>query len=437
MTAPIGPSAGNQPPASAPRPREWTALLYLDGNNSDIERDVFYSFLSLEELADRPEIAMVAELGRRPAQEPSSPGDGPVPPGDYKERWESVRRYELAKGAPSSWPRRVSTSVVDHDGKIDSRLVADQGPVDMSDPARLEDFLAWGIRNYPSQHYMVVLSNHGGGFLGTLSDEKSRRNMTPAQVEGVLQRVQEQTGVRPELLVMDACLLGQAEVVGQLQDRSTWYVASEEINYDSYPLQKTLREAARQWDAGQPVDPVQMGEFLVSQCGQLGNTFPTASLVDLRRMPECTAAVKKLAEALLSTSTEPKVIRKAIAQAPAFGDGNQQVKPYSDYRDLGAFARLLGENPKIQDPALKEAARGVLEVLDSGMIRSNAYTERREGDLGGLSIYLPLTGFDYSARGLQFPTHSDPRQFEALYRSLAFVQETGWDRVLDRYAENS
>ncbi len=435
MTTPIGPFGGSLPGSPSPRPREWTALLYLDGNNSDIERDVFHSFLSLEELADRPEIAMVAELGRRPQREASGPSDEPVPPGDYREKWESVRRYELAKGPPSSWPRRVSTSVVEHDGKIDSRLVADHGPVDMSDPARLEDFLTWGIRNYPSQHCMVVLSNHGGGFLGTLSDEKSRRSMSLAQVEEVFDRVQEQTGVRPELLVMDACLLGQAEVAGQLQDSSTWYVASEEVNYDSYPLQKTLRQAALQWDAGQSVSPEQMGEFLVSQAGQHGRTFPTASLLDLRRMPECTSAVKKLADSLLVTATDPKVIRKAIARTPAFGDGNSRIKPYSDYRDLGAFARLLVGDKKIQDPALKAAAQGVLEVLQGGMVRYNAYTERREGELSGLSIYLPLTGFDYSARGLQFPTHSDPRQFEGLYRSLDFVRQTGWDRVLDRFAE--
>jgi len=435
MTAPIGPAGVNLPTPTGSRTREWTALFYLDGNNSDIERDVFHGFLSLEEVADRPEIAMVAELGRRPAPETSRPSNEPIPPGDYRERWESVRRYELARGPQQNWPRRVSTSVVEHDGKIDSKLVADHGPVDMSDPARLEDFLKWGIRNYPSQHYMVVLSNHGGGFLGTLSDEKSRRSMSLAQVDEVFDRVREETGVRPELLVMDACLLGQAEVAAQLQDSSTWYVASEELNFDSYPLQKTLRDAARQWDSGQPVPPEQMGEFLVSQASQHGGTFPTASLLDLRRMPECTSAVKRLADSLLATTTDPKVIRKAIARTPAFGGGNARIKPYSDYRDLGAFARSLAGHAKIQDPALKAAAQGVLDVLQGGMVRANAFNERREGELTGLSIYLPLTGFDYSARGLQFPTHSDPAQYEELYRSLDFVRETGWDRVVDRFAE--
>ena len=145
MTTPIGPSGGSLPGSPSPRPREWTALLYLDGNNSDIERDVFHSFLSLEELADRPEIAMVAELGRRPQREASGPSDEPVPPGDYREKWESVRRYELAKGPPSSWPRRVSTSVVEHDGKIDSRLVGTGKPASMRSAASIKYSIAGGL----------------------------------------------------------------------------------------------------------------------------------------------------------------------------------------------------------------------------------------------------------------------------------------------------
>lgn len=410
--------------------------MYLDGNNPDIERDVFHSFLGSEELADRSEIHLVAELGRRPKPPTGGPPFGErVMPGDMAEHWESVRRYELDKGPPSRWPRKVSTSTVEHDGKIDSKLVQDHGPVDMSDPARLEDFLTWGIRSYPAKHYMIVLADHGAGFLGTLSDDKSRRHMPVRDVEAVLDRVQEKTGVRPELMVMDACLMAQAEVAGQLQDTATWYVASEEINWDSYPLQKTLKEAAKLWDAGETVDPERMGRLLVAECGKAGQNFPTASLLDLRKMPECTASVKELADRLLTTSTEAAVIRDVIAKTPGFGGGQDTVKPFSDYKDLGAFARRLADEPRISDPPLKAAARQVLRTLEERLVVAEAHKERREGQLEGLSVYLPLTGFHYDTWGWQFPFHTDKREYEAIYRGLDFVRETGWDRVIDRYAE--
>lgn len=422
MVAPIG----TRPP------REWTALLYLDGNSSDIEHDVFHSFLGSEELADRAELNLVAELGRRPRPSQASPPFGErIKPGDMDERWESVRRYELDKGPPARWPRRVSTSTVEHDGKIDSKLVQDHGPVDMSDPARLEDFLTWGIQAYPAKHYMIVLADHGAGFLGTLSDEKARRHMPIRDVEAVLDRVEAKTGVRPELLVMDACLMAQAEVAGQLQDTATWYVASEEINWDSYPLQKTLKEAAKSWDAGKPVEPEEMGRLLVAECGKAGHSFPTASMLDLRKMPECTAAVKGLAERLLTTATDPAVIRNIISRTPGFGNGDATVKPFSDYKDLGAFARGLLQVP---DAPLQAAAQEVLRVLEERLVAAEAHAPRREGQLEGLSIYLPVTGFQYDTWGWQFPHHTDKREYEALYRSLDFVRETGWDRVIERFA---
>jgi len=180
-----------------------------------------------------------------------------------------------------------------------------------------------------------------------------------------------------------------------------------------------------------------MGRFLVAECGKAGRTFPSASLLDLRTMPECTSAVKTLADRLLDTPTEKAEIRKVIARAPAFGAGNTKIKPFSDYRDLGAFARLLGEDPKIQDPALKAAAGEVLRVLQERLVREEAHEPRRDGALEGLSIYLPLTGFDYGSFGMEFPYHTDRREYEALYRGLDFVKETGWDRVVDRYAEKA
>lgn len=409
--------------SSASAQREWTVLLYMDGNNGDIERDVFTSFLTLEEVSGGPDMALVAELGRRPR--PSSlPSEERVPPGDMNEHWESVRRYELDKGPPPpKWgARRVYTSLGEHDGDIDSRLLADHGPQDMSDPGRLKDFLAWGMRAYPAKRVMVVLANHGAGFLGTLSDEKSRRTMALPEVQKALAEASEETGVKPDVLVMDACLMAQAEAAWQLRDAADYYVASEEINWNSYPLAKALR--------GMPpgAAPEEMAGTLVAECGKAPHEFPATSALDLRRMGECTASVKALADRLLEA--EPAVIRDLIGRATAFGAGDSRIKPYSDYRDLGSFARLLAGDARL-DARLREAAQGVLSALE-------ATVTHRAGKGEGLGVYLPLTGFDYTSyREWKFPEHTDRRQYEALYRGLDFARETGWDRVIDRFATPS
>src|SRR5262245_15988464 len=35
--------------------------------------------------------------------------------------------------------------------------------IDMADPHTLLDFLRWGIREYPADHYLVALSGHASG----------------------------------------------------------------------------------------------------------------------------------------------------------------------------------------------------------------------------------------------------------------------------------
>ncbi|MPM78506.1 hypothetical protein SDC9_125517 [bioreactor metagenome] len=40
----------------------------------------------------------------------------------------------------------------------------------MADPNNLYKFIAWGMRTYPAEHYMVIISGHGTDFVGGLTD---------------------------------------------------------------------------------------------------------------------------------------------------------------------------------------------------------------------------------------------------------------------------
>lgn len=417
-------SSANVPAAK----RKWTALLYMDGNNSDIEDHVFNSFLGLEEVADHENIAIAAELGRIPKNSTPVPGEAE---NSHLQPWNSVRRYEVCKGEPAAIPVSVDyCGVAKHDGKIDSKLVEDFGQADMSDPKRLEDFLAWGMQKYPAEHYMVVLGNHGGGITGILRDQRADRNIKMPALSQALDNVAERTGQRPDLLVMDACLMGQAEVVGELSDNTSWYVASQDLNWNSYPMESALGKAEAAWDAGQDVSPEKMGEYIVSSCSEHSGAFPTSALVNTRLFAQCKEAVSELATSLMKTSESPHVIRSLVRKAPAASLA-EKGKPYTDYRDLGALAKSLTNPKKIKDPAVREAAQKVLDALGNGMVRQNAYTERKEGELCGLNIYFPLDGYKM---GKLFGNGAQSERLESIYGSLEFVRETGWNSVIEKYA---
>src|SRR5262249_26975341 len=48
-------------------------------------------------------------------------------------------------------------------GPIEHDLKQTFGPTDAADPDNLASFIEWGARNYPADHYFVVIWGHGGG----------------------------------------------------------------------------------------------------------------------------------------------------------------------------------------------------------------------------------------------------------------------------------
>jgi len=43
-------------------------------------------------------------------------------------------------------------------------MIEDLGETNTGDPKVLSDFILWGAKNYPAEHYLVVVWNHGAGW---------------------------------------------------------------------------------------------------------------------------------------------------------------------------------------------------------------------------------------------------------------------------------
>jgi hypothetical protein len=58
--------------------------------------------------------------------------------------------------------------------QVNSEVVEDLGETNMADANTLVDFVTWAVSNYPAEHYVLILSDHGmgrlaGGGLGSPS----------------------------------------------------------------------------------------------------------------------------------------------------------------------------------------------------------------------------------------------------------------------------
>ena len=413
--------------------KDWTVLLYFNGNNN-IEGDILTGFLTAEEVSENDKMNMLAQLGRAPQS---------IAHSSYKDEidgdWQGVRRYVMKKGESSQYDPVVYTSMGTHDKQIDSEVVADLGKADMSSPETLTDFLKWGIKKYPAKHYMVVMAGHGAGFLGSMPDYRSKKHLSLKDTAKAFDEVKQETGVKPDVLVMDACLMAQTEAVEELKDASDIYVASEDYNYSCFPLQKSMEKVQELLDLGLEVTPDNMTAILVDKAGE-HHSIPTVSAVRTDKLNGFNNSMKGLADAFLKTDTDPVVIRDIVRSARGFATGgSKKVKPYSDFKDLKDLAGLLLTDLRITDNDLKAAAGDIILKMNDNLIPYEAHDKKYDSngdkEVNGLTVYFPTDGFNYDSWENIYPEHTNKSEYESIYRSLTFARETGWDKVIDKFSE--
>lgn len=125
---------------------------------------------------------------------------------------------------------------------------------------RLEDFLSWGVQNYPAKRYAVVIWGHGQGWGaksrdtgavtatdegvggGVLLDGYPKEDLVDLpQMQSVLKTVRQRyLGGRPfDLLVNDACLMQTAEVLVELKEEAKFIIGSTQIqNFHGLPYRR-------------------------------------------------------------------------------------------------------------------------------------------------------------------------------------------------------
>jgi len=107
-------------------------------------------------------------------------------------------------------------------------------------PSYLQEFLSYGIQNYPAKKYMVVIKNHGSGWKTRAKKNISRDiaydeiygdSLTIPELRSALYYTKILLGKKIDLLYLDACLMGTIEVDYEIKDMANYLVSSEAIGW--------------------------------------------------------------------------------------------------------------------------------------------------------------------------------------------------------------
>jgi hypothetical protein len=405
-----------------PSKQTWLVMFYLDADDINLEEDIYFDFNEIELAGSTNRVKMVAQLDRFKG---GFKGDG---------NWTSARRYYITKDADLT--------------KINSKLVADLGEVDMDNSKTLVDFADWAIHNYPADKYVLILSDHGMGWPGGWLDPDPSHSQTSyihlPELDSAFSKIIKDNNLSQfELIGMDACLMSMLEVYTTLTPYSRYAVASEETepsvgwSYSDF-LKKLIAkpemsgaELAKAIVDGyiskdqRIIDDKARARLLNSVYGNANKMTAeelasemgketTLSAVDLSKIPALNAALDDLLYAMKEVN--PKKIADARSHARAFTNVFSKKYP-SPYIDLAQFTSLVAK--KAEDETISEKVAALQAKIKQAVI-GEKHGSRRKG-ASGISVYFPVSKLYWDENtGRDFYSSTTPK----------FVKQTLWDDFL-------
>jgi len=372
--------------SSAPATRSWTFMVFLNADNN-LDRYGIKDVQEMEKAGLSDKINVLVLLDRE-----NLPG----------------RLYDVTG--------RSASDKAD-DWGLTSKKIKDMGEPDMGDYRVMVDFVKTAAERYPAENYMLVIWNHGAGwirgkkgpvFKGISYDDESGNNMTTRDLGIAMAQIQGILGKPLDVLGMDACLMQMIEVAYEVRENVKYICASEETEPgDGWPYDLLLGPVVK--------NPATTSEELVKLAASAYQKYyasyveeperkrksrakdSTQSAIDCSKLEAFAGALDNFSQALIeiiptgAKACEP--LRKARSEVQSFY--------YSDNIDLGHLVKLVLNYST--DSKVKDAAEKLLMAY-SRLVMYNG-TSGGLKDASGLAIYFPKDYFSTDYASLKYSAH--------------------------------
>ena len=271
-------------------------------------------------------------------------------------------------------------NVVQVDGSRYPSIVNQMEWASMGNPDTLSAFLRFCNEQFPAEHNILVMWDHGGGpnegvCYDRIAQKKEHRTdtLTTLEMESSLKNSPfADHGL--DIVVFHACLMGSAEVATRIAPFAQYMVASEEVNYgvgyswlkgleaDASVLETAKRIANASYELNEGIDD------------HLSNVF---SVVDLTKMSRLNEAM----DAFFSHIPEPlefSSLSNALVGVETFGASEDGSGNDSDLVDLGDLVTKYRF-------AVPDYADTLLKCIREAVV----YCRASRDSCTGLSVYHP------------------------------------------------
>ncbi len=196
---------------------EWTIMVYCDADNN-LDLAGVEDLNELEYSGSTDSVNMIFLLDRY--------------------GWNDTKLYYVLHD-PAGNPGGTDMNIISQDISSDAPWLASEE--DMGNPQTLQDFVVWTIQNYPANHYLLSIWDHGSGIFkevgmgitkGECWDDHGGvygEYIDLAELRDVLAAAYIANGNQKiDIVGHDVCLLGQIETFYQMKDYVKIGIAAEE-----------------------------------------------------------------------------------------------------------------------------------------------------------------------------------------------------------------
>ena len=375
------------PAADKAQAKEWTIMVFVNGKNN-LEQFALKDMNEMEQVGSTDKLNIVTEVGRIKGYD-TSDGD-----------WQTVRRFLVQKDTDTS--------------KVTSPVVAEFPKVDMGDYKSVIDFAKWAKTTYPAKKYMLIIWNHGAGWIkgpgstitkGISYDDETKNHINTPQMGQILKEI---GGV--DVYGSDACLMQMAEVDYEIKDYVKFIVGSEETEPgDGYTYNTFLGPvAAKPAMSAEELAAVAVNAY--ADHYKANSEGSTQSYVKTAAIPGLLDASNAFAYAI-TKANDKTAAKNAMSAAQSYA--------YPENKDLYHFTQLVLAESK--DAEVKKTGEALMAYITDKLVGLNR-TSNSEGDgywnppanydnSHGIAVYLPGTAAAAGYADLQWAKYSNWDEF--------------------------
>ncbi|MCE1246383.1 MAG: clostripain-related cysteine peptidase [Firmicutes bacterium] len=243
----------------------------------------------------------------------------------------------------------------------------------------LGSFIGSGLKKYPSSTGILYLAGHGQGY-------KSIASMPVTDLKKAIEIAADESGKKPDIILMESCLMGNMEALSELRDSAKVAIVSEEtIGAASLPLKDILNDAAKNGGT-----PEEIAGRIIEKTAET-RFVDTLAAINLEKTGPFVESTGKLGDLLSGeiASGKKAEIRNAVKQAMKFPMGRMQFldRMMTNFSDLGSFLKAIEKADLSQET--KNAAMETYNKMQETIILQAVKSKYGEAD--GISFLAENT----------------------------------------------